>query len=379
MSSPATIYFDESGFTGNNLLHPQQTVFSYGSVRSDEEEAKAVVESLIGRYNVQNKELKGANLIKYNRGRRAISEVLRHFEGRMKVSVSEKKYALAAKFFEYIFEPPLQQNNFLFYRLDFHRFISNILYVEFVARGAGAEEIFEDFERLMRSGSFEGLESLFSASSHPEISPILAQIKDFAIFNRNAIAQELSGYVGTGAGKWVLDLTNTALFSLLAQWGKDFGPLTAVCDKSKPLASDQELFNVMIGRTDRKFSLLGGEESPITFNLGGPIQLVDSRTTPGVQLADCVAAAFAYACDRRADDHYAMEWRKYFETTLIYGSVFPDLEHVDLKRLEVQRNAVLLVELLERSKRGVDLLDGMPQYVAMITEALRLAPIPIGA
>jgi hypothetical protein len=297
----------------------------------------------------------------------------------MKASVSVKKYALAAKFFEYIFEPPLQRNNLLFYRLDFHRFISNILYVEFVARGAGAGEIFEDFERLMRSGSFEGLESLFSASSHPEISPVLAHIRDFAIHNRDAITEELDGYAGVGAGKWVLDLTNTALFSLLAQWGKDFGPLTVVCDQSKPLVADQDLFNVMIGRMDRKFSLLGGEEIPITYNLGAPIQLVDSKTTPGIQIADCVAAAFAYACDSRANDHYAMEWRQYIESTLIYGSVFPDLEYVDLNKLSVQRNAVLLVELLERSKSGVDLLDGMPQYVAMITEALRLQSIPVGA
>lgn len=379
MSNPATIYFDESGFTGNNLLHPHQTIFSYGSVQAEEGEAEDFVNSLIKRYNVQNAELKGANLIKYNKGRRAISEVLRHFKGRMKASVSEKKYALAAKFFEYIFEPPLQENNLLFYRLDFHRFISNILYVEFVARGSGAEAIFEDFEGLMRSGSFDGIESLFSASTHPEISPVLGQIRDFAILNRTAIAEELEGYVGVGSGKWVLDLTNTALFSLLAQWGKTFGPMTVVCDHSKPLVADQELFNVMIGRTDRKYSLLGREESPITFNLAGPIQLVDSKTCPGVQLADCVAAAFAYACERSANDNYAMEWRQYIESTLINGSIFADLEYVDLSKLSVQRNAVILVELLERSKRGANLLDGMPHYAAMITEALKIDPILVGA
>ncbi len=139
MSSPGKIYFDESGFTGNNLLHPNQTIFSYGSVQVADDEAQQFVQSIIKKYNVQGGELKGKNLIKYNKGRRALSEILSHFNGRMKASVSEKKYALAAKFFEYIFEPPLQKNNLLFYKLDFHRFISNILYVEFIARGAGAE------------------------------------------------------------------------------------------------------------------------------------------------------------------------------------------------------------------------------------------------
>jgi hypothetical protein len=375
---PTNIYFDESGFTGNNLLHPQQTIFSYASVCVEHEEAHDFVGSIIKRYNVQNGELKGRNLLKYNKGRKAISEILAHFQGRMKASVSEKKYALAGKFFEYIFEPPLQNNNYLFYSINFHRFISNILYVEFVARGAGAEEIFEDFECLMRTGNFEGLKSLFSTNNHPEISPILEQIKDFAILNRSAIFNELDGYVGTGAGKWVLDLTNTALFSLLAQWGQEFEQITAFCDESKPLSEDQSLFNVMINRTDKKYSSIGDEESPITFNLSGPLQLVSSLHHPGVQLADCVAAAFAHACNRAENDEYAIKWRDYIESTIIYGSVFPDFEHVDLNRHAVQRNAVVLVELVDRSKRGADLLEGMAEYVSMISEALIFNPINIG-
>lgn len=379
MSSPIKIYFDESGFTGNNLLHPNQTIFSYGSVQVGEDEAHEFVQSIIKRYNVQGGELKGKNLIKYNKGRRALSEILSNFNGRMKASVSEKKYALAAKFFEYIFEPPLQQNNLLFYKLDFHRFISNILYVEFIARGAGAEEIFENFEKLMRTGNFEQLDSLFSSSSHPEISPILSQIREFAILNRPAIAEELAGYASEGVGKWVLDLTNTALFSLLARWGQEHDQLTAICDQSKPLSADQSLFDVMINRTDKKFSLLGEEEAPITFNLSESLKLVDSKSTPGVQIADCIAAAFAHAMNRSAADDYAMEWRQYIESSIIYGSVFADLDYVDLNKLSVQRNAVILVELLERSRNNINLLEGMPEYAEMISEALVYNPIPIKA
>jgi len=371
------IYFDESGFTGNNLLNPNQTIFSYGSVQVNEDDAREFVQSIIQRYNVQNGELKGGKLVNSVKGRRAISEILDFLQGRMKVSVSEKKYALAGKFFEYIFEPVIQKNNALFYHLNFHRFISNLLYVEFVARGAGAEEIFLDFESLMRSGDEQGLASLFSSNTHPNMSPVLGQIRDFAILNKDSIMEELDGYAGEGAGKWVLDLSNTALFSLLAKWGEAFEQITALCDQSKPLSDDQDLFNVMVNRTDKKSYLFGEEEIPITFNLSGPIQFVDSKTSPGVQLADCVAAAFAYALNRDNTDQYAIEWREYIPTTVVYGSVFPDLDYVDLNKHSVQRNAVLLIELLERSKRGEDLLEGLPQYVAMISEALVFNPIPI--
>lgn len=371
----ATIYFDESGYTGNNLLHPRQTVFAYGSVQVEPQEAADFVHYLIRKYNVQNGELKGANLIKFNKGRRALSEILKHFDGRMKTSVSEKKYALAGKFFEYIFEPSLQQNNSLFYNLDFHKFISNILYAEFSERGAGAEKIFAEFESLMRSGSFDGLDNLFGASAHPEMSPMLSHIKEFAALNRPAIAAELEGYVGSGSGKWVLDLTNTALFSLLAQWGRTYRPITAVCDESKPLTTDQELFSVMIGRADEKFVRVGNQEFPITFNLSGPINLVNSFEYPGVQLADCVAAAFAYSCDRRNNDDYALQWRRYIGSTVIQGSVFADLEYLDLDKLSVQRNALILHELIDRSRAREDLIAGMPDYVERITQKLMYEPL----
>ena len=60
---PQRIYFDESGFTGNNLLNPNQTMFSYGSVATCDDEARDFVEYLIKKYGVQNGELKGGKLI----------------------------------------------------------------------------------------------------------------------------------------------------------------------------------------------------------------------------------------------------------------------------------------------------------------------------
>ena len=186
----------------------------------------------------------------------------------------------------------------------------------------------------------------------------------------------MNGYAGEGAGKWILDLTNTALFSLLAAWGTEFEQVTAICDQSKPLSDDQTLFNVMINRKDKQYSLLD-KKTPITFNLSGPIQLVDSKLTPGVQLADCVAAAFAYACSKDTADDYAIKWRSYIDSTVIYGSVFADLNYVDLDKQSVQRNAIVLIELVERTKRGLDLLEGMTDYVAMVSEALIYNPIKI--
>ncbi|PKG37308.1 DUF3800 domain-containing protein [Psychromonas sp. Urea-02u-13] len=375
MKSIANVYFDESGFTGNNLLHKQQKYFSYASVVSDDNEAQALVDHIIRKYQIQNGEIKGGKLVKKVKGRRAIDEIIGALTGRIKVSISDKKYALAGKFFEYIFEPSLQRNSMLFYNANFHKFVSTVLYIELTSRGAMAEELFEDFEKLMRNGDFNGLKALFTATKSPEMSPVLELIFDFAIMNKEAIVEELDGYAGEGSGKWVLDLTNTALFSILAQWGLEYDELTAFCDNSKPLSEDQEIFTAMIGNESKTFSSVAGVDNPITFNLKEPLNLVDSKDVHGVQLADAVAAAFVYACDSKNQDEHAKKWRSLIEDVVIYGSVFPDYDHIDLSRLEVQRNLFVLKELVLRSENKQCLLDGMPNFMAYMTHVLQVNPM----
>ena len=368
------IYFDESGFTGNNLLHPQQRYFSYASVATDESEAEEFVSRLIKKYRIQGAELKGKNLVKFHSGRKAIDEILDHFDGRIKISISDKKFALACKFHEYIFEPCFSEISSLFYRSGFHRFIANILYIELLARGAGAEDIFSDFEELMRKKDESKLINIFSSSTHPQNSPVISQIREFAQLQSWRIREELSSLDGEGVGKWVLDLTKTALYTLLANWSKEYGQITAVCDSSKPIEEDKSLFDTMINREAITFSDFFGESHPITFNLSGPVEIADSKTSFGLQIADTLAAAAVYVFSGATDDH-ARSWRARIAQQGHYGSVIPDTDELDLTELRVQRNAILLLELHSRAKQGKDLIEGMPDFFETLSSRLQTNPL----
>jgi hypothetical protein len=368
------IYFDESGFTGNNLLHPNQEIFAYASIATDDQEAADTVSKLVEKYGIQGGELKGKNLIKFSKGRKAIDEIFEEFEGRIKLSVSNKKFALACKFHEYIFEPCYSSISSLFYGTGFHLFIANILYVEFRARGAGAEQIFGEFETLMRGQELDKLESIFASSVHKDNSPVLLQIREFAQLNAEAIKDELEGLKGTGTGKWILDLTNTALASLLASWGQEHDQLTAICDPSKPLREDQSFFNAMIGNKNRLFSDMFGEHHPVTFNLSGPLEFRDSKVTHGIQLADAIAAAGVHVFSGATDDH-AKRWREILPAFSAHGSIIPDLDELDLNSLRTQRNVLLLSELHARALENKSLTDGMAEYVDMISARLQFDPI----
>lgn len=367
-----SIYFDESGFTGNNLLNERQNYFAYASVATNPEEAESLVRKIIKDYRVQGSELKGKNLVKFNKGRHAIDEILSHYEGRVKISLSDKKFALAGKFFEYIFEPSVSEINSIFYEMNFHLFIANILYVEFIARGAGADEIFKEFEDLMRDMSEERLAGLFSSSVHRENSPILTQIREFALNRRDDIKVELNSLRGGATGKWVLDLTDSALSNLLAHWGLIHDEITAVCDESKPLMESPDIFNHMIGRkSEILFVDSPSGRQPITFNLSGPIVFANSKLEHGIQIADTLAAAAVFAVTNFGDP-LADKWREMLPEIGRYGSVLPDLEHLDLNGISAKRNALVLMELHSRALKNVSLIEGMAEYIAMMTQALRM-------
>lgn len=367
------IYFDESGYTGNNLLHPRQNYFAYASVATDDNEAKIWVERIIKKYNIQGGELKGANLVKFSKGRRAITELLGAFDGRIKISISDKKFALAGKLHEYIFEPCYSEINSLFYGIGFHRFIANVLYMEFTARGAGAEELFSEFEYLMWKDKGQNLEAIFSSSAVAQNSEVIKMIREFAQIRHEDIRSELSSLANGATGKWVLDLTQGALYTLLTNWGTQYDVLTAVCDSSKPLQENQMIFNSMIGNTEKLTSDFGRGEHPITFNLSGPIEFLPSHECHGIQIADAIAAAAVHVFSTRDDT--AIQWRQQIVGQGHYGSVVPDQTELELELHGPQLNALVLQHLHQRATQGVSLTKGMQQAIADISRTLRLSPL----
>lgn len=365
-----TIYFDEAGYTGNHLLDPNQRFFAYASVVTDDDEAKDFVESLISRYNIQNGELKGGSLVKYHKGRKAIDEILNEFDGRLLFTIAEKKYTLACKLFEYIFEPSISDISTLFYGCDFHKFIATILYVEFMARGAGAEQIFEEFQALMRNLSDGDLTSIFAASLHPENSLIVSQIREFAQHRAADIQDELVSLSGSTTGKWVLDVTCTSLHGLLSHWGMKYNAISAICDNSKPLQQSGDFFAAMVGNEKQLFGGFDGAKHPMTFNLAGPIIFRDSKSSHGIQLADALAGAAIHVWSGNTDGH-AKKWRDIL-APIANLPILPDTNEINLSRPHARRNAVLLHELHDRAINGRNLIEGMPELIVMISRRFGL-------
>ena len=105
----------------------------------------------------------GGSPHKSSSGRRAVRSLIHEVGRDTHLVVHHKKYALACKFFEYIFEPVLAEQNSIYYEAGFHRFVANLLYFWTEARQGFARTQSHDAEI---SGARCGLLCLCDRGTH---------------------------------------------------------------------------------------------------------------------------------------------------------------------------------------------------------------------
>ena len=365
-----TIYLDEAGATGNHMLDPDQSFFVYASLGLEEEEASAIHSEMVNRFRIQSPELKGNSLTKRRQGREAILWLWDRVGPRSKIAVAEKMFALAGKFFEYMFEPALARKNSLFYSIEFHKFIANFLYISHRSGDPDARQILEDFENLMRCHNPDVVEKVLSPLDRLNTSDPMGAMLAFSLLNQGSIKDEIKLLRELDEGtRWDLELSQTMVHWLLAHWGEEFEELEAYCDESKPIESNMDIFNHMIGRKDKAYIRLGGEPRPsLVYNLAGPIRLVDSKKYPGVQLADVLASSIAYSLKNREEEFSdrCLELTDGSSTFTIASE--PDEFLTPGSKGDL--NMLVLRELLERSTKGEDLFEGMMEYILFLNIAM---------
>ncbi len=367
METIQTVYLDEAGFTGNNLLDLDQPIFVYSAVAMSEDQAAALHSEMISRFRLRGHELKGSRLVKRRRGREAISWLLERSGERTLVATYDKRYALAGRFYEYIFEPLLTNLSTVLYTIEFQKFVASVLYWHFAERDSDAELLLEDFETLMRTLDPQQVDAVVEHAGEVDMSGPLGYLLVIALCQREKIKKEIEFLRDMEDNPWwELDLSVPSVNYLLAAWSEKRGALEVHCDRSKPiqsdLLSDFSVFNQMVGRNDKFYFPVGQSGSPSAiYNLAGPIQLEDSRSCQGIQIADVIASSVAYALNN-PDDGSSQEWLELAEE-MIAVAVGPEFKHIDLSREGPAINSVVLRELHERSIRGEDLLDGLGEFI----------------
>jgi hypothetical protein len=302
-------------------------------------------------------ELKASKLLARDRGRKLVEAVLHACEDRYAVSVHDKLLALCCQFFEYIYEPVFQDDPWLLYKRNMHRFVAMYSFLWMTDNESQAPRAITEFQAYMRTHDPTGAPFLFD-NQRPALPPDgrrehpSESVLRFAYGYRDIIIADnakLEEHLPERAA-WTLDLSATSLWSHLNRWGRTGKPLSVWCDESKPLKTITPKFSgdetdPGIRRARRK-----GHKGLLGWKLAHPIVFANSRDHPAIQVADVIAGAAAAVFARKLPQ----SCEAIVESIARHGmdeSILPNLEIVNPANREAAVNAVILYGLATRAER----------------------------
>ena len=351
------IYCDEAGFTGANLLDVNQPYFTFATTDIDEDAARELLTEAVAKFNLQsfrapNGELKGAVLAKETEGQKALEWIFEQSRDNLYVTIHDKLFATAGKFFDLTFEPLLSAYKPFFFTRNFHRFAVTAIYLGLKVKNQKMLEAVRDFHTIFQPKNLVDGAALQATIESGVLDPSSAVESILYLWKLNE-KQILAEYdkvsdKSVGINKWTLELSLTSLHTSLDYWARKHTVMTPVCDDSAPLWELQSLVGEKVVGTS-----IEGEDGIRVFNGAtvNPIVFRKSHESAGIQIADFAASAFYYAFNNRAEP-FADNLINNSLSQINPGSVMPVMEHFDPENEQAMRNHITLIALVENSERG---------------------------
>lgn len=177
------IFFDESGYTGEDLSNKDQPWFVLASTILTDQEALALIRDIFKR--VKASELKHNRLRKTLSGQARIAELVRALKqhpGKFGTSIAHKKYVLVSMLVDWWVEPYLHDDGFDLYEKGANIGMCNLIYI--ILRNVGGLSLFDstlrDFQKMMRDRTPDAYNSFwrvinlhFNSASQKALQDIL--------------------------------------------------------------------------------------------------------------------------------------------------------------------------------------------------------------
>jgi hypothetical protein len=288
----STIYCDEAGNTGANLLDPEQPFFILASNDFSADEANALLEHV---RSIQGGEPKFSTLRRRPEGVARVIRLLsdpRLNRERVSIDVYHKRYMVVTKMVDLIAETLIHDIGGDLYERGANIAMSNLLYF-CMPTFCGEEKtsaFLQAFVDLIRHGPdqykapfYEAGRQLLSASTHEGFKEDLFYFTEPVLFDK--------WYLGFN---WsALDPAIPALFHQILVWGRRKGHrFNVLHDHSKPILASQETFESMMAEAGEASKTMGGDRRTIEFPLrASSLSQGDSSMYPQLQVADLCAGA----------------------------------------------------------------------------------------
>ena len=331
-----TLYFDEAGYTGRNLVDPAQPVFVVASTNLTNEEAGTVVAECFSR--LPDTELKHSRLCRSRRGRREILEFLHGIHqppSRFTIGVAHKEYVMLGLLIDYWVEPGMRIRGLNAYERGGNIALCNVMH--YALKAVLTQEDHREFLRrgqeMLTNRTFEAYEAFGrSLQAARRTGEELRELLDLFLLADEQLGgpEHLRRLPPRST-----DLGTYHLLQQVCYWrAQSNAPLAIVHDRSSALARDRALWETILA-ADAPPMTVGQDRRTITFPLGvNAVAQADSRDHDQLQLVDVVAGAFATYIRNRAygDTAYHQEYVAMLDecnpgtSNLISNWIWPTLE-----------------------------------------------------
>jgi len=285
-----TIFLDECGYTGKNLLDTEQPVFTLASLTLPESDCKELKNNFFS--NVKSTELKYSSLSRRPKHKRMILEFLKELSGKpdlIKFSFADKKFVLVAKMVEMLVEPACYEDGIDLYDQGANIGLANLLFYTLPVFG-GVDffnALLKNFQEMMRLRTKESYQTFFEPILLQEYSSNLNELLNFFRGSHVKYGYELL------ETKDHLDIAVSLTLNLISLWQQDLNDgIVLVHDDSSAMARERKIWDAIVDPNLPSIEV-GYDRRKAQFPIG-VIKTCpeDSKNWAGLQLADILAGAF---------------------------------------------------------------------------------------
>lgn len=302
-SKIATIYLDESGNTGHNIVDGNQPIFTLSGCKYSNGEAEKLL-ALTGSKSPLEAHFK--NLKRRQSGQDGIVRLMSHRlinEDRVKVELFHKSFMVTTKIVDLLIEHMLHLDGHDLYLNGANIGLSNMWFycMPMFCGQDRVQAMYKSFVNMIKEQSEETIDAFYQSVEVLKENSVHEDFKDdlnMILLTRRIVHDALNGIDKTS-----LDPSIPALFSQCVSWGVVHPKgVHIIHDDSHSIEKQKMMFaqfmdwsqsSIELGYDRRKFKL------PLR---GKSLKFSSSKSHPQLQVADIVASSMAYWAEGVARD-----------------------------------------------------------------------------
>lgn len=296
MRDVKTIYFDESGFTGNNLLDMKQPIFTISSTDISPNDAKKILQNSFPTY--MGEEFKFKNIWKSSRGKTQLIDFAKtvcDLGDSTFTWVIDKKFAVLTKLVDHLIEPVIHDAGYDFYSDGFCWKYANYIHYGFstFCDPKVLEGIVTAYQKFSRNPSDAELNCLrkylrkLAGNVDSNVEIFVDQMAVGAELFKEY--HELKKFISSD------ELQFTSMLSIIAHWRQGHTEDFKIThDASSNFSRKRDLWNKITSNDTQSQDFMLGDGTSVEF----PLRVLETRSTDSkdnysVQFCDLLAGLVA--------------------------------------------------------------------------------------